>query len=658
MVPTTLVQLDHLPLTPNGKLNHKALPTPQYTTTTTHRPPRTPHEEILTQLFAQTLGITDLGIDDNFFALGGHSLLATRLISRIRSALGVELSIRALFESPTVAGLNAHLDQGAGLVRLPLTTRSRPEVVPVSFAQRRLWFLGQMEGPSGTYNIPLSLRLRGQLDVDALRLALGDVVERHESLRTIFPEADGQPRQHVVESGAAVPSLAVIEATEAELPEALVREVGAGFDLSSDLPVRVRLFVLGPDEYVLLAVVHHIAADGWSLAPFARDLSSAYAARVQHERAPQWHALPVQYTDYTLWQREVLGSEDDPGSVISQQLGYWTAALAGVPEQLDLPVDRPRPAVASHEGGSVAVRVPAGVHARLVDLAQDTGASVFMTVQAALAVLLTRMGAGTDIPIGTPIAGRTDDALDDLIGFFVNTLVLRTDVSGDPTFRELVERVRETDLAAFAHQDVPFERLVEVLNPQRSMARHPLFQVMLSFQNNTQPDLDLFGLDVTHQPLGGIAAKFDLTVNLSEQRGANGAPDGLIGQLEYRTDIFDLATVEELAHRLIRVLETVTSDPDIPIDRVDVLGEVERRRVLCEWNDTGWPVSGVVVSELFEAQVVRAPDAVALVFEGEVLSYGELNVRVNRLARYLMGRGVGPGCLVGVVLSRGFDLVV
>ncbi|MEU5647696.1 condensation domain-containing protein, partial [Streptomyces milbemycinicus] len=371
---------------------------------------------------------------------------------------------------------------------------------------------------------------------------------------------------------------------EGELAGLLVREAGAGFDLSCDLPLRVRLFVLGGDEFVLLVVVHHIAADGWSMVPLARDLSVAYGARVGGG-VPGWEPLGVQYADYALWQREVLGSEDDPGSVISQQLGYWRGVLAGVPEQLELPVDRPRPAVASHVGGSVGVRVPAGVHGRLVELARGSGVSVFMVVQAALAVVLTRMGAGTDIPIGTPVAGRTDDALDDLVGFFVNTLVLRTDVSGDPTFRELVGRVRETDLAAFAHQDVPFERLVEVLNPQRSMARHPLFQVMLSFQNNTRPDLTMPGLDTTDQPLGAVTVKFDLTVNLSELRAGDGGPGGLSGHVDYRTDLFDAASMEALAGRLVRVLESVTADPDLPVSRIDVLGDAERHQVLTLWND-------------------------------------------------------------------------
>ncbi|MGY0056185.1 amino acid adenylation domain-containing protein [Streptomyces sp. LZ34] len=513
---------------------------------------------------------------------------------------------------------------------------------------------------SGTYNVPLSLRLRGRLDVGALRLAVGDVVGRHESLRTVFPQVDGQPFQRVVGAGVAVPSFEVVEVAgvgEGELAGLLVGVAGAGFDLSCELPLRVRLFVLGGDEFVLLVVVHHIAADGWSMAPLARDLSVAYAARVGGG-VPGWEPLGVQYADYTLWQREVLGSEDDPGSVISRQLGYWSGVLAGVPEQLELPVDRPRPAVASHVGASVGVRVPAGVHGGLVELAHGSGASVFMVVQAALAVLLARMGAGCDVPIGTAVAGRTDDALDDLVGFFVNTLVLRTDVGGDPTFRELVERVRETDLAAFAHQDVPFERLVEVLNPQRSMARHPLFQVMLSFQNNTRPDLTMPGLHITHQPLQDVSARFDLTVNLGEHRTEDGAPNGMAGRLDYRTDLFDQVTVEALAARFVRVLEAVAADPDVPVGRVDVLGEAERRRVLVDWNDTAHAVPDVVVPELFEAQVARTPDAVAVVCEGEELTYAGLNARANRLARYLIGRGAGPERLVGVALPRSVHLVV
>ncbi|MGW2052229.1 condensation domain-containing protein, partial [Streptomyces sp. NPDC001858] len=532
-------------------------------------------------------------------------------------------------------------------------------MIPVSFAQRRLWFLGQLEGLSATYNIPLVLRLSGGLDVGALRAALGDVAGRHESLRTVFPQVDGEPRQVVVEGRAGVPSL-LVESVAVERVAGVVAGVaGAGFDLERDLPWRVRLLEVegsGSGEWVLVMVVHHIAADGWSMAPLARDLSQAYAARCGG-RAPGWQELPVQYADYTLWQREVLGSEDDPESVISGQVAYWRKALEGLPEQLELPVDFPRPAVASHVGGSVALHVPAEVYGRLVGLSRSSGASVFMAVQAALAVLLSKMGAGEDIPIGTPVAGRTDDALDDLVGFFVNTLVLRTDVSGDPSFRQILERVREADLAAFANEDVPFEHLVEVLNPARSMARHPLFQVMLTFQNVAEPELVLPGLEVRLEPTRGTIAKFDLSFTLGETH-VDGVSAGLDGRVDYRTDLFGEETVRGLADRLVRVLEAVTARPDEPVRQIDVLGADERRRMLVEWNDTAREVPGVTVPELFEAQVARTPAATAVVSNGVELTYGELNARANRLARYLVGRGAGPERLVAVALPRSVELVV
>ncbi|MFF1918841.1 amino acid adenylation domain-containing protein, partial [Streptomyces sp. NPDC058239] len=351
-----------------------------------------------------------------------------------------------------------------------------------------------------------------------------------------------------------------------------------------------------------------------------------------------------------LWQREVLGDEDDPESVIAGQVAFWQEVLSGVPEQLELPVDFPRPAVASREGASVDVRVPADVHARLLELSRSCGASVFMTVQAALAVLLSKMGAGDDIPIGTPIAGRTDDALDELVGFFVNTLVLRTDVAGDPTFREVVGRVREADLAAFAHQDVPFERLVEILNPARSMARHPLFQVMLAFHNNAQPDLDLPGIQAHPEPAHIPAARFDLSFNLAETLGHDGSPTGLQGELDYRTDLFDRTTVEQLAERLSRLLEAVAGDPDRPIRTLGVLDTDERRRLLVDWNDTAREIPEATLPELFQTQVTRTPDALAVVSGDIELTYAELGTRVRQLANGLGSRGIGPGDRVALLL--------
>ncbi|MFF9352814.1 condensation domain-containing protein, partial [Streptomyces sp. NPDC014734] len=394
-------------------------------------------------------------------------------------------------------------------------------------------FLNRLEGEtSSTYNLPIALRLTGTLDRDALAAALRDVITRHESLRTVFPEGtDGTPYQAVVDPEQAFVRLDVVSVPEGEVPSLVAAEVSRGFDLAVDLPVRARLFAVDEAAHVLVVVLHHIVGDGWSLEPLARDLAEAYEAR-SADRAPEWEPLPVQYADYALWQRELLGDENDPDSILGRQITYWTEQLADLPEQLELPTDRRRPAVSSYRGDSVTFTLDAELHGRLVGLARESGASVFMVVQAAFAALLSRMGAGTDIPIGSPVAGRTDEALDDLVGFFVNTLVLRTDLSGDPTFRELLDRVRETDLAAYAHQDVPFEHLVEILNPIRSMARNPLFQVALAFQNQNQSDLRLPGLSLSTEQSDGGAAKFDLSLGLTERFDGEGAPAGLEGGFE------------------------------------------------------------------------------------------------------------------------------
>ncbi|WP_425563134.1 amino acid adenylation domain-containing protein, partial [Microbispora amethystogenes] len=662
MVPSAVVVLERLPVTVNGKVDRAALPAPDLAGlagSAGGRAPATPTEEVLCGLFAEILGVEEIGTDASFFDLGGDSLRAMRLLARIRSVLETEISIGALFAEPTVAGV-ARLIDGSGETRKALTPMPRPEALPLSYAQQRMWFLNRLEGAGegAGYNMPLALRLSGDLDVAALEAAVADVADRHESLRTIFPDRDGVPCQRVLDQA---PPLTVLETTEDEVGEVIAARARDGFDVSVDLPWRVTLLRLAPAEHVLLTVVHHIAADGWSMGVLSRDLVAAYAAR-REGRAPDWRPLPVQYADYALWQREVLGDLDDPGSLISGQLGYWRQALAGIPQELALPVDRPRPAVSSFRGATVPVRVPPQVHSRLVELAQRGKATMFMVVQAALAVLLSRMGAGTDIPIGTAVAGRGEPALDDLAGFFVNTLVLRADLSGDPTFTELLSRVREADLAAYTHQDLPFERLVEDLNPPRSLGRNPLFQVSLAVQNAPEGKgglWDLPGLRVRPLSSGDEAgaARVDLTLDLAEHRDGEGRPSGIAGVLLYAADLFDESTVRALAVRLVRVLEQVVSDPAVRLRNVDVLTRDERSRTLTEWNRTDRPAPAGTLAELFEAQVARTPAATAVIGPGRELTYAELDRAADGVARDLLARGVRPGDLVAVLMERSPDLV-
>ncbi|MEU9304037.1 amino acid adenylation domain-containing protein [Streptomyces sp. NPDC048269] len=658
MVPSAVLTIEALPVTPNGKLDRKALPAPDFRSLSQGRAPRTRQETVLCGLFAEVLNVPAVSVDDSFFDLGGHSLLATRLISRVRTVLGAELSVRALFETPTVATLATALTTDAG-ARAPLTRRPRPARIPLSFAQRRLWFLSHFEGPGGTYNLGLSLRLRGVLDTDALRAALADVTARHESLRTLFPDDEGHPRQLVLaaDDPAARPDLRIEDVTGDGLDEALARAAAEGFDVAADLPVRARLLRITPEDHALLVVVHHIAADGWSMAPLARDLGEAYAARVRGE-SPAWTPPAVQYPDFTLWQHEVLGDEADPDSEIARQIDYWRTQLAGLPEEVPLPVDRPRPAEMSHRGDTLDFTVPADLHARLAELARTTGTSLFMVVQSALAGLLSRLGGGTDIPLGSPVAGRTDEALDDLVGFFVNTLVLRTDVSGDPTFRELLARVRETDLAAYAHQDVPFERLVEVLSPERSLARHPLFQVSLQLRNIPTSALDLPGVEVSRQPVRLDTAKFDLSFALAETYDTAGAPAVIEGSLEYSRDLFDRDTARSLAERLVRMLDAVADAPDVPVRDVDILSDRERELVLREWNGTVEDIEPVTFHGLFEDRAGRTPDRPAVVCGDTRLTYAELDVRANRLSHLLAAHGIGPERVVALLLPRSVEIVV
>ncbi|MFI8007291.1 amino acid adenylation domain-containing protein [Streptomyces sp. NPDC086010] len=657
MVPSAFVLLDALPLTLNGKVDRRALPEPAGRTTLPGRAARTPREEILCGLFADVLGVDGTGVDDDFFASGGHSLLATRLTARIRTALGVEIQVRTLFEHPTPAALATVLD-GAERARSPLErVPGRPDPLPLSYAQQRLWFLNRFEGPSATYNVPLVLRLDGPLDAEALESALADVVGRHESLRTVFPDTDGVARQQVVDADGADLDLTPRDTEPAHLDEVLTAEVAHAFDVSTQLPVRARLVRLGAEAHVLVLVVHHIAGDGWSLAPLARDLGEAYRARLGGEEPP-WTEPAVHYADYTLWQRALLGDADDPSSPAARQLDFWRTALAGAPELLDLPCDHPRPAVPAHCGDALAFPVDADTHRALAALARARGCSLFMVLQAALSVLLSRHGAGEDIPLGTAVAGRTDEALDDMVGFFVNTLVLRTDLSGNPTFGEVLDRVREFDLAAYAHQDVPFERLVDSLSPVRAQNHHPLFQTMLVLQNQAGATIDLPGLTITEQPVHTGISKFDLTFTFTETHDGTGRPAGLGGVLEFSTELFTHDTAHALAARLNRLLARLSADPGLRVRTVEILDAGERRRLDVAGHGPVRSVAARTAPEAFRAQCARTPGAVAVRDGAHRLTFGGLDALSDDLAHHLHGRGIGRGDLVALALEGTADQVV
>jgi len=655
MVPAVIMVLDALPLSANGKLDRRALPAPEYATTTS-RAPETPQEQALCEVFAQVLGLDRVGVEDSFFDLGGHSLLATRLVSRIRVALGVELPVRAVFEHPTAASLAGVLD-GAAAARPPLIPVPRPDRLPLSFAQQRLWFLEQFYGPNTVHNLPLAWRLSGPLDVVALLGALGDVLARHEPLRTMFPVADGQPYQHVVPAGEATVPVTITTARSEEMAELVAAAAGYEFDLAAELPFRASLISRTAEEHVLVLLCHHTAADGWSLRLLLSDLAEAYLARRQG-RAPRWAPLPVQYADYALWQRDLLGGTDGERGVLAEQVRYWRQALAGLPDELALPFDRPRPAEASRRGSLMLWQLAdAGLHAALEDLAREHQATLFMILHAGLAALLSRMGAGTDIPLGAPVAGRTDEAVHDLVGYFVNTMVFRADLSGDPSFAELLGRVRETVLSAQARQDLPFERLVETLNPERSASRHPLFQVMLG-EELIPDEWQLPGLRVLAEPVPTVTARFDLVLGARQRRDDGGAPAGIQASFEYATDLFDEATVRRLGDRLTRLLRQAAREPGRGISQLDVLSADERHNLLVDWNDTARPVPPVTLSALFEQQAARTPDAPAVVGGGTELTYGELNERASRLARHLVTLGAGPGRFAAIAMPRTPDVIV
>ncbi|MFC8013141.1 condensation domain-containing protein, partial [Streptomyces cinereoruber] len=656
MVPSAVVVLDAFPLTANGKVDRRALPAPDLagSAATAGRTPRDAREEIVAGAYADVLELASAGPDDDFFDLGGHSLLAARVAARLRTALGADCGVRDVFEARTPAALAERLAaRTASGARPALTAGERPEVLPLSDAQHRLWFLHQLEGPGATYNIPFVARFRTLLDPEALDAALGDVVARHEALRTVFAERDGEPYQRILDPADAGVRLRVEETATGDVDAAVDAALGHLFDLSAEAPVRVTLVrdtERGADALVVL--LHHIAGDEWSMGPFLNGLEHAYAARLRGE-APEFAPLPVQYADFALWQREALGDPADPESPAARQAAYWREALAGLPAEATPPADRPRPAEPDNAGGMVHHEVPAALASGIRRLARESGTSVFMVVHAAVATLLHRLGAGDDIPLGSPVAGRSDPALDSLVGFFVNTVVLRADLSGDPTFAALLERVRGADLAALDHADLPFDSVVEAVNPERSLTRHPLFQTMVSHSTVTQDVRTLFGLDAAVDRTDPGVAKFDLDITFSD--GAHG--DELDLEVFYSSALYDRATADALASRLLRLLEQAVAAPETPVSAYELRSDDERA-LLERWNDTAVDHPGATVVEILAERVRQTPDAVALVCGDLRLTFADLDDRVTRLALLLAGEGVGPDAVVALAVPRSAESVV
>ncbi|BBZ13666.1 amino acid adenylation domain-containing protein [Mycobacterium branderi] len=668
MIPAAVVALEALPLTVNGKLDTRGLPAPEYADSDRYRAPGNAIEEILAGVYAQILGLERVGVDDSFFDLGGDSLSAMRLIAAVNTGLDTGVSVRTLFEAPTVAQLADRVG-GEASARQPLTAVERPGVIPLSFAQSRLWFLNRFEGGVATYNMPTAFRVSGPLDLAALDAAIDDVVARHEPLRTILPDIDGVPFQKVLPAKAGMwrrGEAAVVSVPEQDVAGELMALAGYRFDLSAEIPIRAQIYSVAPDQHVVGIVVHHIAFDGWSLAPMVRDIGEAYRARRQG-RAPQWAPLAVQYSDYTLWQRGRFGELDDRDSPIAAQLAYWEQALAGMPERLQLPTDRPYPPVADYRGATVAIDWSAELQQRVRDVAREHNATSFMVIQAALAVLLSKLSASSDVAVGFPIAGRSDPALDELVGFFVNTLVLRVELVGDPTFAQLLTQVRRRSLAAYEHQEVPFEVLVDRLNPTRSLTHHPLFQVMLAWQNFAGADNNLAGglaladdLDVAPLPVETHTARMDLVFHLAERWNQAGQPAGICGELEFRTDVFDPASIETLLGRLQRVLVIMTADPAQRLSSMDLL-DPDEHAGLDRWGNRSvlaQPAAAPVsIPVLWAAQVARTPEAAAVSFEGRSMTYRDLEEAANRLAHLLAAHGAGPGHCVALLFSRSAEAV-
>uniref|UniRef100_UPI0013D50505 non-ribosomal peptide synthetase n=1 Tax=Myxococcus vastator TaxID=2709664 RepID=UPI0013D50505 len=657
MVPSVYVVLESLPLTPNGKVDRKALPAPdaQGPKTAHFEAPRTASEQKLASIFAEVLNVERVGLDGDFFELGGHSLLATQLVSRVREAFHVELPLRDVFEAPTVEKLAQRLDTAAKSVQVPHvpppTRVERTGPLPLSFAQQRLWFLDQLEPGSSSYNIPVAVKLTGTVRVDALEQAFKALVLRHESLRTTFQSSGGAPVQIIAaESEVQLRAVDLSGLSEAErtleAQRLIAEEAALPFSLTRGPLLRTVLLKLSEQEHVLVLVMHHIVSDGWSMGVLVREVAALYEACSQGLPSPL-PELPLQYADYAVWQREWL-----QGEVLASQLAWWKAQLQGASQALEFPTDKPRPAVQTFRGASRDVQWPRDLWESVKVLAHREGATPFMVLLAAFQTVLSRYSGQDDVCVGSPIANRTRAETEGLIGFFINTLVLRARLSGNPTFRELLAQVRERTLGAYAHQDIPFERLVEELKPERDLSRSPLFQVMFILQNTPTVELHLPGLTLAGMDGDSRTSKFDLTLELTE------TPQGLSVSTVYNSDLFEPETMDRLTGHLRVLLEAAVQTPDARLGELPLLGTEEQRRLLVEWNDTRTGFVPGTIQALFEAQAAKTPEALAVVAEDSRLTYDALNRRANQLAHHLRSLGVGPDVPVGLYLDRSASALV
>ncbi|HEX7314156.1 MAG TPA: amino acid adenylation domain-containing protein [Pyrinomonadaceae bacterium] len=660
MVPHAFVTLAELPLTPNGKVDRRALPAPGASDEEPgggeYRAPRTPTQEMLAGIWCEVLGLERVGLDDNFFDLGGHSLHATQLSSRLREAFRVELPLRKLFDTPLLSGSAELIDEarrdGVGLESPPLSAVGRDRPLPLSFAQQRLWFLYQMEPDNSFYNIPLAVRLKGPLDVPVFERALNEMLRRHESLRTGFAPGGGQPVQVIA------PELRlnfIVEDITHLLPAEREHEVRrsseaqatAPFDLQEAPLLRVRLLRLDTDEHAVLFTVHHIIADGWSMDVLVREVGALYQAYLRGEDSPL-EELDIQYADYAVWQRDWLS-----GEVLERQVAYWRKQLAGAPTVLELPTDKMRPAMLSYRGATQAVSYGRELTAKLQALSRREAVTLYMTVLAAFEVLLYRYSGQEQMLVGMPIANRTRVEVEKLIGFFVNTLVVRGEVKPDQKFLDLLKEVREVVLGAYSNQDVPFEKVVEALNPERDMSRSPLFQVVLSWQNAPDSRLKLENIELSAVEVEYKAVRYDIELVLWESDGQ------IVGNIEYNTDLYEAETIRRMGQHLKTLLESIVADPEARVSNLTMLEEAESRQLLVEWNETrvGYPPEPCI-HHLFEAQAERTPDALAVVSAGLRLTYSELNRRANRLAHHLRSLGVGPDTVVGLCTEPSLEMTV